>query len=235
MKAARLLLATASIVVVATAFALLTQHNEGAAYWSFPGLALLSAGFLWTRRSGLQIATRASWVSLLAFSTLAASCASGDEQTMGVIGVAGSSLALLAAGGIGLGKRDASLQPVAFHRSILFSLVVLAVGVQWLAVVSGVALTGFVSPTDVDVGTGALLFVSTLGLGFLGVLRLKVWGFVLTAVSCLGLVSLAGAFVAVAQRSDDMIALSIVGLLFAVPLLAAGRVLLACVTGVRRS
>ena len=235
MKPARLALASLSILAAAAAFYWF-EAKEPLAFWSFPVLAALSPLLLLSRRSGLQLAARAIWVSTFLVGALAGAFASGTEQTVGLVIASGSVLAVALAGGIGLGgHRGADFSPLFLRRSLMLSLVFVGIGFQWLAVIAGVALHGYVSMSDLHVLLCARFGLGALGLGFVGMLRLKVWGFVLAGGACLALVTLSGLGAAGASNGEQALMLSGISLFFGVPVLVAARVLVACVPERKRA
>jgi len=228
MKSTRLALATISILIAAAAFSSFSTR-EPLALWTFPLLAALSPLLLLSRRSGMQLAARAIWVSTFFFGALAAMTTGSPRADFSMVVMGGSLLAVILAGGIGLAeKRGADFSPLLLRRSLMLSLIFVGIGAQWLAVVAGLAMHGHVSTPDLHVALCAGAGLGALGLGFVGMLRLKVWGFLVAGGACLTLVTLAGVGAVGASNGEQAAALAVIAGFFGVPLLVAGRVLVAC-------
>ena len=129
-----------------------------------------------------QVVARGFWWCFLVMGTFMASSSSAYEAQGGTFSAVCASVALLAVGRTGLDNdADPRFQPVAFRGTLLFTLVLAIADTVALLLVGGVSLIW--APESRVVGLGVLM-----GLGVVGLVRLRTWG-LLVALASSGLVA----------------------------------------------
>lgn len=219
----RSLLATLGTLTAAAWLAVAPNHWP-VVLWLPTSLLVAGALLLQLDRFGAQVLIRAVWWQGLVLGTLVTTDGSASERLPGALLALGSGAALLALGRLGL-DRPGRFNPLAYRGLLIASIAMALADAQVLLLWGGVNLEQVADGASwhhqtypLLLGCAAVMLVAVVGL-----LRLKVWGVLLTLLANLGIAALAlgGALRIPSAAAWALVATAAAQLLLPIPLLVA--------------
>jgi hypothetical protein len=183
---------------------------------------VIAAAVIWLRPIAAQLLARATWWSLLLVGAVMALFGDSEMRSLGGYIAVCNATALIAAGNVGLDARTGRFVPVAFRGTLIVSLV-LAIADTGSFLWFGLGTAVFEHRISLFHRVSMLMLVPFMITGVIGLLRLRVWGLLVSLATNLLIATLA--FTRVLPLPDVLrqlfIGTAVLQLLVPIPMLVA--------------
>lgn len=153
-------------------------------------IPVIAAALIWLRPIAAQLFARASWWSGLLVGALMATMGDHEICHLGGYLAICNATALIAAANTGLDAREGRFAPVAFRGTLIISLV-LAIADAGSFLWFGLGTALFEHRMSIGHRMSILMLVPFMLTGVIGLLRLRVWGLVVSLATNLAIATLA--------------------------------------------